>query len=172
MSIKIEVAESAEQFEAGGRLIRAYAEFLGLDLEFQGFSGELVSLPKMYGPPQGALLLANVDGTYVGVVGLRKLEAKVAEMKRMYVLAEHHDRGIGKALNEALLDKAREMGYNSVRLDSARELDKALRLYQGFGFKEIEPYRFNPHPEAVFMEYKILGRGSKEQGQNAQPTSP
>ena len=47
------------------------------------------------------------------------------------------------------------MGYGSVRLDSVRELDKALRLYQAFGFKEIEPYRFNPHPEAVFMEYRI-----------------
>ena len=45
MSVSIEVAETAEQFDLGGRLIRAYAEFLGLDLEFQGFSSELASLP-------------------------------------------------------------------------------------------------------------------------------
>lgn len=31
MSVSIEVAETAEQFDLGGRLIRAYAEFLGLD---------------------------------------------------------------------------------------------------------------------------------------------
>ena len=53
MSVSIEVAETAEQFDLGGRLIRAYAEFLGLDLEFQGFSSELASLPIMYGPPKG-----------------------------------------------------------------------------------------------------------------------
>ena len=155
MSVSVEVAETAEQFDLGGRLIRAYAEFLGLDLEFQGFSSELASLPIMYGPPKGALLLSSFEGVHVGDVGLREFEPGVAEMKRMYVLPDYHGMGIGKALTEALLCQAKEMGYGSVRLDSVRELDKALRLYQAFGFKEIEPYRFNPHPEAVFMEYRI-----------------
>ena len=77
----------------------------------------------------------------------------IAEMKRMFVLPAFQGRGVGKALTGAFLETAREMGYRSVRLDSIRELDKALRLYQNLGFKEIEPYRFNPHPEAVFMEY-------------------
>ena len=155
MSVTVEVAETAEQFEAGSRLIRAYAEFLGINLEFQGFSDELLSLPKMYGPPKGALLLATVEGAHVGTVGLREFEPGIAEMKRMYVLADYHGMGVGKALTEAFLGQAREMGYSSARLDSIRELDKALRLYQGFGFKEIEPYRFNPHHEAIFMECKI-----------------
>lgn len=155
MSVKIEVAETAKQFEVGRQLIHAYAEFLGLDLEFQGFSDELISLPTIYGSPKGALLLANLDGVYVGGVGLREFEPGIAEMKRMYVLSDYHGRGIGKSLTNAFLVKAAEMGFSSVRLDSIRELDKALRLYQSFGFKEIEPYRFNPHPEAIFMEYKI-----------------
>lgn len=155
MSVKIEVAETTKQFDAGSRLIRAYADFLGLDLEFQGFSSELASLPKMYAPPKGALLLATLEGIHVGAVGLREFEPGVAEMKRMYVLPDYHGMGVGKALTEAFLGQAREMGYGSARLDSIRELDKALRLYQDFGFREIEPYRFNPHPEAVFMEYKI-----------------
>lgn len=106
-------------------------------------------------PPKGALLLAKVEGAPVGAVGLREFEPGVAEMKRMYVLAGYHGRGIGKALTEALLAKAAEMGYRSVRLDTIRELDKALRLYQSLGFQEINAYRFNPHPEAVFMEYKL-----------------
>jgi len=155
MSINIEVAETTEQFDAGGRLFRAYAEFLGLDLEFQGFSSELASLPTMYGPPNGALLLAKLRDIHVGAVGLREFEPGVAEMKRMYVLPDYHGMGVGKALTEAFLGRAKELGYGSVRLDSIRELDKALRLYSDYGFKEIEPYRFNPHPEAVFMEYKI-----------------
>ena len=71
------------------------------------------------------------------------------------MLSDYHGRGIGKALTKAFLTKATEMGYASVRLDSIRKLHNALMLYQNFGFEEIEPYRFNPHPEAVFMEYKI-----------------
>ena len=77
MSINIEVAETTEQFDAGGRLIRAYAEFLGRDLEFQGFSSELASLPTMYGPPNGALLLAKLRDIHVGAVGLREFEPGV-----------------------------------------------------------------------------------------------
>ncbi|QBZ83034.1 N-acetyltransferase [Hydrogenovibrio crunogenus] len=155
MPVEVEIAKTEKQFEAGSQLFRAYAKYLGLDLEFQGFSDELRSLSKMYGEPKGALLLAKLEGAYVGAVGLRELEPGIAEMKRMYVLSNCHGMGIGKALTKAFLCQAREMGYCSIRLDSIRALDKALQLYQWYGFKEIEPYRFNPHPEAVFMEYKI-----------------
>src|SRR5690554_5143872 len=155
MLAEIEIAKTSMQYEAGGRLIRAYAEFLGHDLEFQGFSEELTSLPERYGPPKGALLLAKVDGIYIGAVGLRECGPGIAEMKRMYVLSEHQGKGIGKALSEAFLEQAAKMGYSVVRLDSIPELDKALRLYQRLGFQEVDAYRFNPHPEAVFLEYKI-----------------
>jgi GNAT superfamily N-acetyltransferase len=155
MSHRIAVAETSEQFREANELFRQYAEFLGHDLEFQGFSEELESLPEMYGPPKGVLLLAYVEDEPVGVVGLREFEQGIAEMKRMYVLEGYQGRGIGKALTQAFLDHARDLGYQSVRLDSIRELDGALRLYRRFGFEEIEPYRFNPHPEAVFMELRI-----------------
>lgn len=155
MLAEIEIAKTSSQYEAGGQLIHAYADFLGYDLEFQGFSDELRSLPEMYGPPKGALLLAKVDGIYVGTVGLRESGPGVAEMKRMYVLPEYQGRGIGKSLSEAFVEQASQMGYSSIRLDSIPELGKALRLYQRLGFEEIKAYRFNPHPDAVFMEYKI-----------------
>lgn len=155
MSVEVEIAKTEKQFEAGGQLFRAYAKYLGLDLEFQGFSDELMSLSKMYGEPKGALLLSKLEGAYVGAVGLREFEPGIAEMKRMYVLSNYQGMGIGKALTEAFLNQASEMGYCFVRLDSIRALDKALQLYQSYGFKEIESYRFNPHPEAVFMECEI-----------------
>lgn len=155
MTVEVEIAKTGKQFEAGSQLFQAYAKYLGLDLEFQGFSDELMSLTKMYGEPKGALLLAKRDGAYVGAVGLREFDLDIAEMKRMYVLSNYHGMGIGNALTEAFLCQAKDMGYSAVRLDSIRSLDKALQLYEYYGFKEIEPYRFNPHPEAVFMEYKF-----------------
>ena len=155
MPVEVATATAAQQFDAGSNLFRAYAVFLGLDLEFQGFSEELESLTEMYGPPKGALLLAYVEDRPVGVVGLREFAPGIAEMKRMYVLEGYQGMGVGKALTQAFLDHARDLGYQRVRLDSIRELDGALRLYRRFGFEEIEPYRFNPHPEAVFMELDI-----------------
>ena len=152
MKIQIEFAESPEQYAIGQKLFSDYVDFLGLDLEFQGFSEEMAALGQMYGPPKGCLLLARKDDRYIGAVGLRELDPGVAEMKRMFVVPECQRSGAGRALMEAFLARARQLGYRLVRLDSLRSLDNALALYRKFGFVEIEPYRFNPFPDAVFME--------------------
>lgn len=155
MQVGIELAASAEQYAAGKNLFRAYAEFLGLDLEFQGFSAELDGLREMYGPPRGCLLLAKLGPDYVGAVGLREFAPGFAEMKRLFVLPQHQGLGVGIALIEAFIAQARRLDYRAIWLDSIRPLDKALNLYRKFGFLEIEAYRHNPHPEAVFMELTL-----------------
>ena len=155
MPTKIELAVTQTQFSQGERLFRDYARYLGADLEFQGFSEELKSLTTMYGPPKGALLLANQRGSYVGVVGLREFESGVAEMKRMFVSEHLHGQGIGKMLMQSFLAEASRLGYQRVRLDTIPGLDSALRLYRLFGFEQIGAYRFNPHPDAIFLERKL-----------------
>ena len=40
-------------------------------------------------------------------------------------------------------------------LDTLPTMTKAKAMYEGFGFKEIAPYRFNPIPGTVFMELKL-----------------
>ncbi|TYT75333.1 bifunctional GNAT family N-acetyltransferase/class I SAM-dependent methyltransferase [Desulfobotulus mexicanus] len=155
MPLVIEEAERPEQYDAGAGLFKEYAVFLGFDLEFQGFTDELENLPSMYGPPNGFLLLAKMEETYVGCVALRPIAPGMGEMKRMYVLKPYQGKGIGKALTEAFLTRAASLAYQAVRLDSVARLGSALRLYKDCGFKEIEPYCFNPYPDVVFMEYRF-----------------
>jgi len=51
------------------QLFRAYAQSLPIDLGYQGFDGELASLPGKYAPPQGALLIArDASGAALGCV--------------------------------------------------------------------------------------------------------
>lgn len=152
MSIEIELAVTQEQFSQGATLFRDYAKFLNADLEFQGFSDELVNIAQMYGPPKGALILTKYQNDYVGVVGLREYSPGVAEMKRMFVAERCHGLGIGKRLMQAFLSEASRLGYQKVWLDTIPELQSALQLYRSFGFEEIGVYRFNPHPDAIFLE--------------------
>jgi len=53
------------------QIFREYAAQLGVDLCFQGFEAELAGLPGPYSPPQGALLLALVDGALAGCGAFR-----------------------------------------------------------------------------------------------------
>ncbi|MFZ5571549.1 MAG: GNAT family N-acetyltransferase [Thermodesulfobacteriota bacterium] len=148
-------ATQPAEFAEARRLFELYQQFLEVDLCFQGFEAELNSLPVMYGPPRGALLLASVGGDFVGCVGLRDLGEGIAEMKRMYVLPSFQGKGIGKALTDRFIETATDLGYTAVRLDTLRKLDRAIALYKSVGFKEIGTYRFNPDPTALFMEKKL-----------------
>lgn len=148
-------ATTDEQYQEGRLLIEEYARFLGVDLEFQGFSKELADLAGMYGPPKGAMLLLSNDGAFVGCVGLRALPDNYAEMKRMYIQPAHQGKGLGRLLLAAFIARARALGYKAIRLDTVPALDRALALYRKFGFYEITPYRHNPAADAIFMELTL-----------------
>src|SRR5210317_2032430 len=51
-------AETRDHYQRVRKLFQHYADFLGLDLEFQGFRQELANLPGDYSAPQGCILMA------------------------------------------------------------------------------------------------------------------
>ncbi len=110
MTLPVDIAppRDAADLDAVRALFSEYAASLGFSLGYQGFEAELAGLPGKYAAPDGALLLAKVDGAAAGVVGLRKLEPGIAEMKRLYVRPAHHGRSIGRKLAEAVVATARE----------------------------------------------------------------
>jgi ribosomal protein S18 acetylase RimI-like enzyme len=138
------------------RLFRAYADWLAVDLCFQGFQRELAELPGAYAPPAGRLLVARVAGDLVGCVALRPLEPRVCEMKRLWVEPGFAGRGIGRALAEAIVEAARAIGYERMRLDTIPErMPAAQHLYAALGFREIPPYYHNPLPGVVMLELAL-----------------
>ena len=120
---------------------------------------DMVELGKFL-PPGGRLLLGRYDRQMGGIACMRKLGREVGEIKRMYVRPTIRQRGVGRALVKELLDEARVIGYQRMRLDSARFMVEAHALYQSFGFREIEPYEGSEIPQEfqahwIFMERDV-----------------
>jgi putative acetyltransferase len=153
--IKLIQVESGEYLEHIKELFNEYAESLGFNLSFQNFHREYTELPGEYAIPDGCLLLALYDKKVAGCVALRKFGEGICEMKRLYVRPEFRGKGIGKRLAIAIIEKARDIGYKSMKLDTIPSMKQAIALYKSLGFKKIKPYRYNPIPGAMFMELKL-----------------
>ncbi|MEP6982218.1 MAG: GNAT family N-acetyltransferase [Sphingomicrobium sp.] len=122
------------------------------------FEGELASLPGYYGPPDGALLVAEEDGRVVGCVALKRLDEGRCEMKRLFVDAAAHGTGAGQALARAIIDRAKSLGYSRMMLDTGPKQVEAQGLYRKLGFRDSGPY-YEMSPELrdwlVFMELDL-----------------
>ena len=150
----LEIKTKGDLFEVRN-LFEEYADSLGIDLDFQGFDEELAELPGEYGSPDGCLLLALWKGQVAGCVALRKFSSGICEMKRLYTKPQFRGLGIGRALCEEVIGWARRLGYERMRLDTLPSMEEAKGLYGSLGFREIEPYRFNPVEGASFMELTL-----------------
>ena len=147
--------ETDEEIAGAKKLIIDYAQWLNLDLCFQNIDDELNSFPEKYKEPDGAFVIAKENNDIIGCVGIRKLEAKICEMKRLFVKDNNKGKGIGGKLVEVIIEEAKNKKYEKIRLDTINTMETALNIYYKNGFYEIEPYYNNPNKGTVYLE-KIL----------------
>ena len=167
--MEVRDASSTADYEAVAALMRAFIEWhyerhasdhhiIDSYFDPSTFEGELRALPGYFSPPGGALLVAEEDGVIAGCVALRALENGACEMKRMFVAPGSHGRGVGQALAQAVIQRAKNLGYSKMMLDTGPAQREAQGLYRKFGFKEVAPY-YDLSPELrdwlVFMELKL-----------------
>jgi ribosomal protein S18 acetylase RimI-like enzyme len=118
------------------------------------------SLQEYSDPSKALFVVEDPTGTLVGVAALRTIEPGIAEVKRMYVAPEARGRHVGSRLLDHLLAEAGHMGASTVRLDTARFMTDAQRLYRSRGFAERTPYlgtEIPPHLQQywIFFERDI-----------------
>jgi len=109
--LEIIEASSKNLIEHARGLFIEYADYLGIDLEFQNFDNEVKTLPKDYAPPNGYILLAFFKEELAGCIALRPYKGKICEMKRLYVRQTYRGKGIGKTLSKNLIEKAKIISF-------------------------------------------------------------
>jgi|SRR3954447_20196506 putative acetyltransferase len=144
-------AETEKDLEAVRRLFTSFLtwhrqrhlEDLELiDAYFDGaaYQREIDGLPGAYTSPDGALLVCWEAGLALGCVALKRLDDESCEMKRMFVAPTARGRGAGRALADAVLERARDAGYRQMYLDTSVRQNEAIGLYRDLGFEEVGPY--------------------------------
>lgn len=115
---------------------RVFAEY-GMTFELAGYDADLQDVEAHYGRREGTFSVL-VDGPrIIGTVGAVPREAGAFEIKRLYLLADHRGRGLGRRLLQHVLDWGRARGYRRAIAWSDVRLETAHQVYLRFGFVQF-----------------------------------
>jgi len=105
--------------------------------------------------PGGFIMMACLNKKIVGTVALMVNNGKLLELTKMAVSPNYQGLGIGEKLAKAAIQQFEEADFDSLYLESNRQLVPALNLYDKLGFKEQEcPFKQPHYSRAdIYMEY-------------------
>ena len=91
------------------------------------------------------VLVAEIDGAVVGYAALSRWSDRAAyddtAETALYVHSSHRDRGIGRALNAAIIGEARRLGFHSLLARITADSAASLHLHQSAGFIAVGTLR-------------------------------
>jgi GNAT superfamily N-acetyltransferase len=112
-----------------------------------------------FDPPEGAFLLAWLNGAAVACAGWRTiahipehtgLPEDVAELKRMYAVPDVRGTGVAGVLLAAVEESARGQGMRRIILETGGKQPEAIRLYGRSGYERIPNYGYyKDEPDCV-----------------------
>jgi len=100
-------------------------------------------------------LVVELNGEVAGGAGIYptdQLPDGVCELVKMYIKTTARGKGIAKELIRRCINKAKELNYHSVYLESMPELKQAISLYEYFGFQYLnKPMGNSQHAVDIWM---------------------
>jgi len=117
------------------------AMYAGLDLTAEDMPK---AGPDELNPPNGLFIVGYLDGEAVCCGGLKRLDDRACEIKRMYVAPTVRGRGVARRLLAELEDRARGLGFQVARLDTGDRQPDAQHIYESSGYRPIHNYNSNP----------------------------
>lgn len=106
--------------------------------------------------PGGHIYMARDQGEIVGTCALIKLDSNTYELAKMAVAEKARGRGIGWLLGQTAINKARELGAETLYLESNTILEPAIKLYQKLGFRKIVKQSSFYERCNIHMELKLI----------------
>lgn len=115
------------------------------------------SLTKELSNPVAQYQVAEIGHEIVGYAGLWCVMDE-GEITNIAVAHEHRQKGIGQAILQALLTRAKENNLKKVHLEVRASNTAAIKLYEKVGFNVMgtrKHYYTQPVEDAVIMSYEL-----------------
>lgn len=143
-SIVIRPATEADQ-EVIINLLLAQLHEHGITIQVSEMAAAVEGV--LYRPERGSLFVATMQGIIIGVAYLSftwTLEhgGKTAWLEELYVVPEHRNGGIGRALLKAVRDHAVAQGCAAVDLEVDIAHQRVAHLYAREGFRRLDRTRW------------------------------
>ncbi|MDD4901874.1 MAG: GNAT family N-acetyltransferase [Patescibacteria group bacterium] len=119
------------------------------------YNQDFSNIKEIYLNNRGEFLMAMLNDEIIGMGALRKINEQTAEIKRMRVDLKYQRQGIGSTILDRLIDRARELGYEKIILDTNTNQAAARRLYEKYGFKEYKRGSV-AHLQTIYYELIFL----------------
>ena len=131
------------------RQARIYHEEYGWDRTYEGLACQILGAFVLgFDPAREDAWVAERNGSIVGAVFLMKTDDhQLAKLRLLHVEPSARGMGLGKALVETCIARARELGYARLTLWTQENLVAARRIYQAAGFRlaDRSPHRSFGH---------------------------
>ncbi|MDR1182618.1 MAG: GNAT family N-acetyltransferase [Bacteroidales bacterium] len=134
-------------------LILEYTKWLDRGFPFQKANEESNKSSEKQEETDKIFILAIANNNIIGSVGLKHLDDKTCEMRKLLVNDKYKGKGIGENLVEKIIEEAKKKNYERIRLNTLDTMDVAVDVYYRNGFYEIESY--SPNVEVMYLEKKL-----------------
>lgn len=135
--------------------LRANAPGFVQDLSYHG---DIFARATQYQSNRGEMLGIFADGGLKGFGGLVRVDDSRVELGKLHLHPELQGLGIGRRMAEALIARARALGYDVITLHVTVTQKAAIGLYRKLGFVETERRVctvLDADFDTVFMELKL-----------------
>jgi putative acetyltransferase len=140
--------DQAEIQELVFNILRSY----GLEPSPNSTDADLYDLESLYFKKGGDFsVLIGPEHKIIGTVALYNSGKGVCELRKMYLHPSYRGRGHGKALLKYALEKARELRFHRVELETASVLKEAIRLYESFGFQAFTAHHLSARCDQAYF---------------------
>ena len=138
-SVKI-VPITREHDAAVAKLVRSNLKAHGLDIPGTAYFDEMLDrLSGFYSTPTRAYFVLIENGAVVGGVGLAEFDGDCCELQKLYLADSAKHRGLGYKLMLFIEQRARELGYSRMYIETHSNLKTAIKLYERLGYEPIPP---------------------------------